>query len=50
MEIIARRSLVRKLGHVWTCVMMFMWCRKITSYLWRNDYGLYKPFEKIESF
>ena len=28
-------------GHVWTCVMMFMW-GKITAYLWRN--------EKIESF
>ena len=49
MEITARQSLVRKLGHVWTCVTMFR-RGKITSYLWRNDYGLYKPFEKCESF
>ena len=39
---------LESLGHVWTCVMMFRW--GITSYLWRNDYGLYKPFEKFESF
>ena len=51
MEIIARRSLVRKLGHVWTCMTMLMWCGKITTYLWRNDYyGLNKPFEKLSLF
>ena len=42
---------LESLGHVWTCVTMFMWCGKITSYLWRNDYsGLNKPFEKLSLF
>ena len=42
---------LESLGHVWTCMTMFMWCGQITTSLLRNDnYGLDKPFENIESF
>ena len=45
MEIIARRSLVRKFG---PCVDLCddVYVIRKDYVLWRNDYGLYKPFEK----